>query len=77
MHADPSRVENLAQGSSCQLKFVHVCTLFALATLGDTAPIGWFLSVPFQPKIIEKLVGSGNTNIVPLTSCLTGLESAV
>jgi hypothetical protein len=23
MHADPFRVENSAQGSSCQLKFVH------------------------------------------------------
>jgi hypothetical protein len=26
MHADPSRVENSAQGSSCQLKFVHAST---------------------------------------------------
>jgi len=27
MHAATSKVENLAQGSSCQLKFVHGLTL--------------------------------------------------
>ncbi len=26
MHADPSRLENSAQGLSCQLKFVHAST---------------------------------------------------
>jgi hypothetical protein len=30
MHADPSRVENSAQGSSCQLKFVNGSSYFVM-----------------------------------------------
>ncbi len=84
--AATSRVENSAQGSSCQLKFVHAPPhLTKVTTPVNRKPLLSGIHVGGS-TVVERAahnckIEAGNTKggsiTVPLTSCLTGLELAV